>query len=168
MFCMIFPYKCSLFNTLSMYKVSMPCLFSFSRYQTKCVIKGGLGSDDLTILNCFRVIFSLKMKTIQFSLSFNLYFQQKRAPKLAICHLSTKRSVRVFDIINRRNDFTSFQSYNQVVMYSLTHQPKAIRYFENILKPLTEIIFLSQHLFSILNTKQTMVFFRTRLGKILI
>ena len=121
MFCMIFPYKCSLFNTLSMYKVSMPCLFSFSRYQTKCVIKGGLGSDDLTILNCFRVIFSLKMKTIQFSLSFNLYFQQKRAPKLAICHLSTKRSVRVFDIINRRNDFTSFQSYNQVVMYSLTH-----------------------------------------------
>ena len=28
-----------LFNTLSMEKVSMSYLFSFSRYQTKCVIK---------------------------------------------------------------------------------------------------------------------------------
>ena len=34
-FCMIFPYKCFLFNTLSKGKVSMPHLFSFPR----CVIK---------------------------------------------------------------------------------------------------------------------------------
>ena len=36
-----------------------------------------LGSDDLTIFKCFRAIFSLKKKTIQFPLSFNLYFQRK-------------------------------------------------------------------------------------------
>ena len=34
-----FSYKCSLFNTLSIEKVSMSYLFSFSRYQTKFVIK---------------------------------------------------------------------------------------------------------------------------------
>ena len=34
-----FPIKCSLFNTLSMDKVSISYLFSFPRYQTKCVIK---------------------------------------------------------------------------------------------------------------------------------
>ena len=35
-----FPLKCFfLFNTLSTGKVSMPYLFSFPRYQTKCVIK---------------------------------------------------------------------------------------------------------------------------------
>ena len=50
-----------------------------------------LGSDDLIIFKCFSVIFSLKKKTIQFPLSINLYFQQKRAPKLSICHLPTKR-----------------------------------------------------------------------------
>ena len=36
---MIFSYKCFLFNTLSTGKVSMSYLFSFPRYQTKCVIK---------------------------------------------------------------------------------------------------------------------------------
>ena len=34
-----FSIKCSLFNTLSMDKVSMSHLISFSRCQTKCVIK---------------------------------------------------------------------------------------------------------------------------------
>ena len=34
-----FPYKCSLFKTLSIDKVSLSYPFSFSRYQTKCVIK---------------------------------------------------------------------------------------------------------------------------------
>ena len=68
-----------------------------------------LGSDDLTIFKYFRVIFFLKMKTIQFPLSFNFYFQQKRALKLSICHLPTKRSVWVFDITNRTNGFYNFQ-----------------------------------------------------------
>ena len=34
-------------------------------------------SDDLTVFKCLRVIFSLKKQAIQFSFSFNLYFQQK-------------------------------------------------------------------------------------------
>ena len=34
-----FSEKCSLFNALSIEKVSMSHLISFSRYQTKCVIK---------------------------------------------------------------------------------------------------------------------------------
>ena len=33
-----FPCKCSLFNVLSMEKVSLSYLFSFSLYQTKCVM----------------------------------------------------------------------------------------------------------------------------------
>ena len=37
--CTIIPKKCSVFNTLPMDKVSMSHLISFSRYQTKCVIK---------------------------------------------------------------------------------------------------------------------------------
>ena len=36
---MIFPEECSLFNTVSMGKASISYLFTFSRYQTKCVIK---------------------------------------------------------------------------------------------------------------------------------
>ena len=76
-----------------------------------------LGSDDLIIFKRFRVYFSLKKKIIQFPLSFNLYFQQKRAPKLSICHLPTKRSVWVFDVTNRTNGFSNFQGYHEVVMY---------------------------------------------------
>ena len=41
----------------------------------------------------FESYFLLRKKTIQFPLSFNLYFLQKRAPKLSICHLPTKCSV---------------------------------------------------------------------------
>ena len=37
--CMIFPLKYFLFNALSIIKDSMPYLFSFLRYQIKCVIK---------------------------------------------------------------------------------------------------------------------------------
>ena len=33
-------------------------------------------------------------------------------------------------------------------MFSLKHYPKAVRSFENTLKPLTEIIFLSSHIVS--------------------
>ena len=38
-FCIIFPWKCSLCNTLLVNKVSISYLFSFSRHQTKCFIK---------------------------------------------------------------------------------------------------------------------------------
>ena len=62
-------------------------------------------------------MFSFKKKTIQFQLSLNLYFQQKRTSKLSNYHLPTKRSDWVFDVTNRRNGFSNFQSYHQVVMY---------------------------------------------------
>ena len=78
-------------------------------------IKGGL-SGRMTE-QCFRVIFSLKKKTIQFPLSMNFYFQQKRALKLSICHLPTKRSIWVFDVKNRTNGFSNFQIYHEVVMH---------------------------------------------------
>ena len=76
-----------------------------------------LGWDDLIIFKYFRVYFSLKNKIIQFPLSFNLYFRQKRAPKLSICHLPTKRFVWVFDVTDCTNGFSILQSYHQVVMY---------------------------------------------------
>ena len=68
---------------------------------------------------------TLKKKTIQFPLSFNLYFQQKRAPKLPICHLPTKRSVWGFDVTNSTNGFSSFQSYHEVVMYLFSSLAKS-------------------------------------------
>ena len=52
-----------------------------------------LDHDFKSFFKYFRVIFSLKKKTIHFPLSFNLYFQQKRVQKLSICHLPTKRFV---------------------------------------------------------------------------
>ena len=88
-----------------------------------------LWSDDLRIFKCFRVIFGLKKKAIQFSLSFNLYFQQKRVPKLLICRLLTKRSVWAFDVTNRINGFSNFQSYHQVVMYLLNLLAKSFTLF---------------------------------------
>ena len=42
--CMIISWKCSIFNTLSMDKVSMSHLISFSGYQTKCVLSSYLDS----------------------------------------------------------------------------------------------------------------------------
>ena len=55
----------------------------------------------LTVFKDFRVLFFLKRKTIQLSLSENLNFQQKKAPNLPICYLLTKSSVSVFDVTNR-------------------------------------------------------------------
>ena len=38
-FCMVFSYKCSLFNILSIDEVPMLHIFSFWRYQAKCIVK---------------------------------------------------------------------------------------------------------------------------------
>ena len=76
-------------------------------------LKGGLSPmDDLAVFKCFRVIFFLKNQTIQFLFSFNLYFQQKRAPKLSTYLLLLKSFVWVFDFTNRQNGFYSFQRYH--------------------------------------------------------
>ena len=88
-----------------------------------------LALDDLTVLRCFRVIFSLKKKTIQFTISLSFFFQQKKSPKLSICDLLTKSSVWVFDITNRRNGFSNFQSYHQVVMYLFNSLVKSCMLF---------------------------------------
>ena len=98
-------------------------------YFIKQIQRRTLGSDDLTIFKCFRVIFSLKKRIIQFSLSLNLYFQQKRALKLSVCYLPTKRSVWVFDVTNRRNGFSSFQSCHQVVMHLFNSLAKSCTLF---------------------------------------
>ena len=86
------------FNLIkSKLRIIFDCLFSvhhiisLSLHERVCWRT--LGSDDLIICKCFKVIFSLKLKTVQIPLSFSLYFQQKRAPKLPICHFPTKRSV---------------------------------------------------------------------------
>ena len=55
-----------------------------------------LGSDDLIIFKWFRVISSLKKKAVQFPLSFNLYFEQKRAPNLPI---ATYRRNALFEFL---------------------------------------------------------------------
>ena len=81
------------------------------------------------IFKCFRVTFSLKKKIIQFPLSFSLYFQQKRAPKLSSGHLPTKRSSWAFDVTNRTNGFSSFQTYHEVIMYLFSSLAKSCTLF---------------------------------------
>ena len=52
---MIFPLKYFLFNALSIIKDSMPYLFSFLRYQIKCVIK--FLFRQLMVLSTFEIYF---------------------------------------------------------------------------------------------------------------
>ena len=59
-FCMIFPLKCCLYDTLSIDKVSWSYLFSFPRYQTKCVIE--FLFRQLTTLWTLRFIFNHPLK----------------------------------------------------------------------------------------------------------
>ena len=53
-----------------------------NKIKNKFLSRPTLGWDDLIIFKCFGVIFSIKKKSIQFSLSFNLYFQQKNSTKV--------------------------------------------------------------------------------------
>ena len=99
---------------------------NIEHYLVICAERWTLGLDDLIVFKCFRFIFSLKKKTIQFPLSFNLYFQQKRAPKLSICHLPTKRCVWIFDVTNRANGFSNFQRCCELVMYFISQKLHAI------------------------------------------
>ena len=97
-----------------------------------------LGLDDLTVFKCFRVIFFLKKQTIQFLFSFDLYFQQK-SPK--VVHLKA-----LFEFLTSQTGKTVFIIFNVIIRelcISLTHQPKAVHYFETTLKSLSEIAFLS-------------------------
>ena len=88
-------------------------IYIFSHYHLKADPRLGWPNN----FKCFRIYFSLKKRTIQIKLSFNLYFQQKGVSKLSIYHLPTKRSVWVFDATNRANGFSNFQNYHEVVTY---------------------------------------------------
>ena len=121
----------------------------------------GPRQDDLTIFKCFRVIFFLKKKTIKFPLSFNLYFQQKRAPNLSICHLQRNTLLGFLTPTNRRNGFANFQSCHQVVTYLFISLTKSWRYFENTLKPLTELIITYYKYSLIRNVTSGTVYFKS-------
>ena len=80
-----------------------------------------LGTDDLTIFKCFIVIFSLKKKTIQFPLSFNLYFQQKEPQS---CQFATYRRNALFEFLTSQTGqmtFTIFKVIIRQLCISLTH-----------------------------------------------
>ena len=73
--------------------------------------------------------FLLKKENYPISAFVQSLFSTKKAPKLSICHLPTKRSVWVFDVTNRRNGFSNFQSYHQVVMYLFNSLAKSCTLF---------------------------------------
>ena len=118
--CIIYVYILGLYFLFFQYFLFFPLLRFYIYPVVYCCMFLKADSHDLIIFKFFRVIFFLKKKTIEFPLSFNLYFQQKRVPKFSICHLQPKRSVGVFDVTNRTNSFSIFQSYHEVVI-SLTH-----------------------------------------------
>ena len=47
----------------------------------------------------------------------SIFIFNEKGPNLLICHFQTKHSVWVFDVTNRTNGFSSFQSYQEVLMY---------------------------------------------------
>ena len=103
-----------------------------------------LGSDDLKFFKCFRVIFSFKKKTSQFPLSFNLYFQQKKEPQS--CQFAIHRRKTLFEFLTSQTGQMAYVIFNVIIRslcISLSHQQKAVHHFENTLKSLTEIMFLS-------------------------
>ena len=85
-----------------------------------------LGLGDLTIFKCFRVIFSLKEKTIQFPYSFDLYFSQKKIPKVVNFTLTYKTLCLSF--WNHKQGKWR-QSYLQVVMYLFNSLAKSCGLF---------------------------------------
>ena len=76
-------------------------------------------------------------------LSFNLYFQQKRTPKLP---LTDETLCLSFDVTNRTNVFSNFQSYHEVVMYPLQPSPQK----DALGTRLVSLKLISQKLYAIL------------------
>lgn len=84
---------------------------------TKFGIINGSKDNESTIKNyqvkkfdlfkCFRVIFSLKQKTIQFSFP-SLHFWQTRISRLSIFHSLMKSSIWIHYVTNRCNYFSFF------------------------------------------------------------
>ena len=78
-----------------------------------------LGWPD--IFKSFRVIFSLKKKTIQFLLSFNLFFQQK-SPRVGSLPLTNET---LFEFLTSQTG----KSYHVVVMYLFNSLAKTCTLF---------------------------------------
>ena len=68
--------------------------------------------NDLMIFKCFRVIFSLKKKTIQFPLSFSLYFQQKEPQ---ICQFATYRRNALFEFLTSQTGQMAFPIFKVIM-----------------------------------------------------
>ena len=70
-------------------------------------------SDDLTIFKCFRVIFSLKNKTIQFPLSFNLYLKKKKQPQS--CQFATYWQNALFEFLTSQTGEMAFPIFKVII-----------------------------------------------------
>ena len=91
----------------------LPCVFFGGE---PIQVKGGLSNFYPNYLSNFRF-------------RFVFIFKQKMAPKLSICYLPTKWSVWVFDVTNRTNGFSNFQSYHEWVMYPFNSLAKSCTLF---------------------------------------
>ena len=137
-------YIISLINFLLLYCLLFPKFSCLSKKNSSFIIKymylvlskyflyilfSGKNMHKGQIFKCFRVIFSLKRKLSNFYIRSIFVFSKKRAPKLSNCHLPTKRCIWVFDVTNRTNSFSNFQSYHEVVMYVFNSSAKSCRLF---------------------------------------
>ena len=71
-----------------------------------------LWSDCLAVFKCFRVIFSLKNQTIQFSFSFNLYFQQNN---LQSCQFATYWWKGLFEFLTTQTGEMAFIIFSVII-----------------------------------------------------
>ena len=95
----------------------------------KVSLKGGLsGWMTWRFLNDLEIFSTSKRKLFNFQFR-SIFIFNKRAPKLSICHLPTKGSVWVFDVTNRTNGFSNFQSYHKVVTYLFNSLAKSCTLF---------------------------------------
>ena len=70
-----------------------------------------LGSNDLTIFKCLRLIFSLKKQTAQFLLSFNLF--SKEEPQS--CQFVTYRRNALFEFLTSQTGQMTFPIFKVIM-----------------------------------------------------
>ena len=87
-------------------------LLNIEYYLVICAERWTLGLDDLIVFKCFRFIFSLKKKTIQFPFLFNIYFQQKIAPKF---QFATYRRNALFEVLASQTGQMAFPIFKVIM-----------------------------------------------------
>ena len=107
-------------NSVTIYLVSNDSLMCFWVYGELITERRTLGSDDLMIFKCFTVISSLKKKTIQFLLLFNLYIQQKKETQ-SCQFASYRRNALFLTSETGQMTFTIFKVIIRQLCISLTH-----------------------------------------------